>query len=93
MKRNTLLIAVILGLVASGNRAIVHAEGDGSDFKWNSNLTTGLITDAGTGLQFRKICGLVGKKDVIEYASGLQLSSNGKFLLQHNVIVPLENGE
>ncbi len=93
MKPSILLIAAILALIGFVSQNIVHAEAEGSNLKWHTNLTTGLITEAETGLQFRKICGIAGKRDVIEYTSGLQLSSNGKFFLHHNRVVPLENGD
>ncbi|MCP4453943.1 MAG: hypothetical protein GY809_20975 [Planctomycetes bacterium] len=92
MKQNILLIAAILGLVGFGGQDIIQAEAEGSNLKWHTNLTTGLITEADTGLQFRKVCGIGGSKDVIEY-NGAHISPNGKFLLSNNDIIPLENGD
>lgn len=93
MKHKFLLIVVILGLVAIGNQRIVHAETSNNDAKSNTRLTNDLITDADTGLQFRKVCGITGSRDVIEYNTGLNMSPNGKFLLHNNSVIPLENGK
>ncbi len=53
-----------------------------------------VITDPKTGVKYTKIKTLVGKSDVIEYATaGLDLSPNGKFLIWHKLVVPLDGGE
>ena len=59
-------------------------------------LRDGRITDTATGLQFRKVCGIAGTKDIIEFNNGsqhLRMSPNGKFLLYNNYVIPLEDGE
>ena len=93
MKSNTLLIGAILTFVGFASQTIVKAEAEDGNLKWHTNLTTGLITEADTGLQFRKVCGIGGSKDVIDYPTGLHISPNGKFLLFNNNVVPLENGD
>jgi len=93
MKRSIILTVVILCTVILGNQAIVYANVDDNDPKWNINLATGLVTSSNAGLKFRKIHSIAGKNDVIHYTSGLQLSPNGKFLLQHNRVVPFEKGD
>jgi Tol biopolymer transport system component len=91
MRHKFLLIVVILGLIAVGNQRIVHAETSNNDAKSNTSLTNDLITDADTGLQFRKVCGITGNRDVIEWVTGLHMSPNGKFLLHDKHVIPLEN--
>ncbi len=51
------------------------------------------ITDPKTGAEYKKIEILRGKKDVLSYSLGLHISPNGKFLLQNNIVIPLEGGE
>lgn len=51
------------------------------------------ITDPKTGAEYKKIEILRGKKDVLPYSLGLHISPNGKFLLQNNIVIPLEVGE
>jgi Tol biopolymer transport system component len=48
-----------------------------------------VIVDPKTGVEYKKIGALAGKKDVVDHASGLQLSPNGKFLLYENLVIPL----
>jgi len=49
------------------------------------------ITDPETGITFRKIKIFTGESDVITYINQLNLSPNGKFLLDGNKVVPMDN--
>ena len=93
MKVSLLLNAVISGFVLVGNSMVVHAQTGQNDSKWNVNLPAGLLTDSSTDLQFRKIGGISGKKDIIQYTTGLHISPNGKFLLHNSHIIPIDGGE
>ena len=53
----------------------------------------GFVTDPVTGVKFTKIRNLAGKKDVISYTVGLNLSPNGRFLLHGGLVIPLDNGD
>ena len=53
----------------------------------------GIIIDPKTGVKYTKTKTLTGKKDVIDYNTGLNLSPNGKFLLRGNLVVPLDSGD
>ncbi len=53
-----------------------------------------VIIDPETGIKYTKIKTLVGKKDVITWSSSrLNLSPNGKFLLWHKTVIPLDDGD
>ena len=51
-----------------------------------------VIIDPKTGVKYTKTKTFVGKRDVINWPSYLNLSPNGKFLLRHNLVIPM-NGE
>jgi len=51
-----------------------------------------IIIDSRTGLKYTKIWALTGKKSVDEMA-GFNLSPNGKFLLNENLVIPLSKGD
>jgi len=53
----------------------------------------GFIIDPETGVKYTKTVSFVGKNDVIEYTSYLNLSPNGKFLLSGKLVVPLDGSE
>jgi len=53
----------------------------------------GIIIDPKTGVKYTKIKTFTGKRDVIEYVTGLNLSPNGKFLLEGNLVLPLDGGD
>ena len=52
-----------------------------------------VIIDQKTGLKYTKFQTLTGKKDVIKYTLGLNLSPNGKFLLWGKLVIPPDDGE
>jgi Tol biopolymer transport system component len=53
-----------------------------------------VIVDPKTGAEFRKVKVLRGKSDVIDYVmSGVFLSPNGKFLINHKTVIPLDGQE
>jgi len=52
----------------------------------------GVIIDPNTGVKYTKTNTFVGKRDVLVNKNVLNLSPNGKFLLQDNLVIPL-NGE
>ena len=59
-----------------------------------SNATDkGVIVDPKTGVKYTKTRTFAGKRDVIEYTTDLNLSPNGKFLLNWNLVVPLDSGD
>jgi Tol biopolymer transport system component len=53
----------------------------------------GSIIDQETGVRYTKTNTFTGKNDVIEHATGLNLSSNGKFLLHGNLVIPTDGSE
>ncbi len=53
----------------------------------------GVIIDPNTGVKYTKTKTFVGKKDVINWPSYLDLSPNGKFLLRHKLVLPLDSGD
>ncbi len=55
-------------------------------------LDKGVIICPNTGLTYTKSKTFVGKSDVIDVPTRLHLSPNGKFLIQDNIVIPL-NGE
>ncbi len=61
--------------------------------KRDATLDKKVIIDPKTGAKYNKIVSFTGRKDVIDYPSGLKLSPNGKFLLRGNLVIPLEEGE
>jgi Tol biopolymer transport system component len=93
MRRKVLLTAVVLAIVALADNPVVYAEGAKEDPKPKTALTNGIITDAETGLQFRKAHSLVGERDFIIYTNELNLSPNGKFLLWLMQVIPLDGGK
>ncbi len=52
-----------------------------------------VIIDPNTGVKYTKTKTFVGKRDVIDYNTGLNLSPNGKFLLQGNLVIPWDSGD
>jgi Tol biopolymer transport system component len=61
--------------------------------KRDTVLDKKVILDSKTGAKYYKIGSFTGRKDVIDHASGLQLSPNGKFLLYENLVIPLKEGD
>ncbi len=55
-------------------------------------LEKGVIIDPETGVKYTKTRTFVGKRDVIDVPTYLDLSPNGKFLLRHNLVLPLDSG-
>ncbi|MFC1765304.1 tetratricopeptide repeat protein [Planctomycetota bacterium] len=53
----------------------------------------GFIIDPDTGVKFAQNMAITGKKDVISYTVGLNLSPNGKFLLHGVTVIPLGSGD
>jgi len=51
------------------------------------------IIDPNTGVKYTKTKTFVGKRDVIDWPSHLDLSPNGKLLLSDNLVIPLESGD
>ena len=65
-----------------------------AESKRDSALDQKVIIDPNTGAEFRKIHVLAGKSDVVDYVpSGVFLSPNGKFLLYHKTVIPLDGQE
>ena len=56
-------------------------------------LDKGIIIDPKTGVKYTKTRTFVGKRDVIDWPSYLDLSPNGKFLLRHKLVLPLDSGD
>jgi len=92
MKRALLVMVAVLGLVAACN-SLGYADSEEKDPKPKTALTNGVITDAETGLQFRKAHSFVGERDIIKFTTELRLSPNGKFLLHLMQVIPLEGGK
>lgn len=57
-----------------------------------TTLDEKVITDLRTGLKYTKIWAFSGKKSVDEMA-GFNISANGKFLINENLVIPLDDGE
>jgi Tol biopolymer transport system component len=70
---------------AKENEKIKRATSDAAD--------KGFVIDPDTGVKFTLARTLTGKKDVIGYTVGLNLSPNGKFLLHGGLVVPLDSGD
>ncbi len=70
---------------AKENEEIRRAMSDAAD--------KGFVIDPDTGVKFTKTRTLAGKKDVIGYTVGLNLSPNGKFLLHGGLVIPLDSGD
>jgi len=70
---------------AKENEEIRRAMDDAAD--------KGFVIDPDTGVKFAKTHSFVGKRDVITWDSYLSLSPNGKFLLRHNIVLPLDGGD
>jgi len=67
-----------------------------SDTRSDVVITDGLIRDPNTGLEFRKVAGISGSKDVIDYnynSQHVRMSPNGKFLLCNKYVIPVEEGK
>ncbi|UCD57598.1 MAG: PD40 domain-containing protein, partial [Candidatus Hydrogenedentota bacterium] len=56
-------------------------------------VDAGFVVDSETGVKYTKTRTFVGKRDVITWDSYLSLSPNGKFLLRHNIVLPLDSGD
>jgi len=62
----------------------------------DSAFSQDLITDPNTHLEFRKVRGITGSRDVIRmtyHGTHMDMSPNGRFLLCGNWIIPLEGGD
>jgi Tol biopolymer transport system component len=53
-------------------------------------MAQNVIRDPQTGAKFTKVKTLTGKSDVIDAPNQLMLSPNGKFLLFHCIVIPLD---
>jgi len=53
----------------------------------------GFIIDPETGVKYTKSKTFIGKNDVIEHTTGLNLSPNCKFLLHGNLVMPMDGSE
>jgi len=53
----------------------------------------GVIVDPETAVKYTKIETFSGKSDVIEYTTDLNLSPNGRFLLNWDIVIPLGGGK
>jgi Tol biopolymer transport system component len=51
----------------------------------------GVIIDPDTGIKYTRTRTFTGRRDVIEYTTDLNLSPNGKFLLNWNLVVPMDH--
>lgn len=56
-------------------------------------IDKGIKIDPETGIKYTKTHSFVGKRDVITWDSYLSLSPNGKFLMRHNIVLPLDSGD
>ena len=70
--------------LAKENKILKRTTSDASD--------KGVIIDPNTGVKYTKTNTFVGKRDLLVNSNVLNLSPNGKFLLQDNLVIPL-NGE
>lgn len=55
-----------------------------------------VVTDPNTGLEFRKVMGISGSRDVISmtyHGTHVDMSPNGRFLLYMDYIIPLADGD
>ncbi|GEM_PF-674360 len=62
----------------------------------NSMFLQDVIVDPNTRLEFRKVCGITGSKDVIDmtyHGTHMDMSPNGRFLLCGGHIIPLAEGD
>jgi len=94
MKRLCVLVAI--GLFGQFHGPQAKAQTPQRQLQSEVVLRDGRITDSATGLQFRKVCGIAGTRDIIEFnndSQHLRMSPNGKFLLYNNYVIPLEDGE
>jgi Tol biopolymer transport system component len=75
--------------------AQVQQEKENQKFRARHNAASdkGFVIEPKTGVKFTKTKSFVGKRDVIGWDSYLSLSPNGKFLLRHNIVLPLDGGD
>ena len=92
MKRLCILVAIELGLLGLVPEPAVNGQAQQSQTESDAGLANGPTTDSDTELEFRKVCGITGSRDVIKWG-GVQMSPNGKFLLFDNYVVPIEEGD
>ncbi len=57
-----------------------------------TTLDDKVITDPRTGVEYTKVWALTGKKTV-EEMGGFNISANGKFLFNENLVIPVKDGE
>jgi len=81
-------IAPVTELMLSQVQYAMENSEDPETAKTNSGEDT--LVDPKTGITFRKIKTLTGESDIISYTTDLNLSSNGKFLLFGNTVVPMD---
>ena len=72
---------------------LMAADPGGDTLAREASTGENIIIDPETGVKYTRIKALVGKSDVIKYATVVSLSPNGKFLLWHKLVVPLDGGE
>ena len=75
--------------------ARVQKEKENNKLRAKSDATSDkkVIIDSRTGVKYTKTKTFFGKRDVIDGANALNLSPNGKFLLQENLVIPLDSGD
>ena len=78
--------------------ARVQQEKENEKLRVRSDVASdkGVIIDPETGVKYTKTRTFKGKRDVIEYttvSTSLNLSPNGKFLLWHKLVIPLDDGD
>lgn len=96
MKRLWMLGIITISLPGLLHEPVANGHTLSSDIKSDVVLTDGFIRDPNTELEFRKVYGISGAKDTIEYnynSQHVRMSPNGKFLLYNNYVIPLEDGE
>jgi len=81
-------IAPVTELMLSQVQYAMESSEEPETVETNSGEDT--LVDPKTGMTFRKIKTLTGESDIISYTTDLNLSSNGKFLLFGNTVVPMD---
>lgn len=91
-----IIVFLILAAVSLINAAQPGISPESTADQTDLSLSQNLITDPNTGLQFRKVRGITGSKDVIDmtyHGTHLNISPNGRFLLYMDWIIPLGDGD
>jgi Tol biopolymer transport system component len=96
MKQLYITGIIVVGLLGLLQNPTAKGQTSRHDTGSGVMLIDDLIRDPNTGLEFKKVCGISGSKDVIDYnynSQHLRMSPNGKFLLYNNYVIPVGDGE